>query len=147
MPCFHVMRTNYILLERTRDSVFISMYMYTPETRHAPRFVRYQGGSAVRTPTGILVKGRHTTLYAGETTEERGVAFVYYVYVHKARMPTTNRIYPPPSASLHPSVASYRSSIQIASPLSILNLWYAHCALLILYHAYASWILQRSRKE
>jgi len=83
----------------------------------------------------------------GKTTEERGVASMCYVYVHKACMPATNRIYLPPTSPPYLSVASCRSSIQVAFPLGILNLWYAHCALLILDHAYASWILQRSRKD
>jgi len=30
MPCFRRADKLYILLERTRDSVFISMYMYIP---------------------------------------------------------------------------------------------------------------------
>lgn len=98
------------------------------------------------------------------------------MYVHKARMQATNRIYPslsPPhlpfrrpfhsaslslslpsllalclslSLSLRGPVTSRGSSIQIAFPLGILNLWHARCALLILDHAYASWILQRSPK-
>lgn len=58
-------------------------------------------------------------------------------------LPTASPLPPP----LYPSVASRRSSIQIASPLGILNLWYARCALLILCHAYASWILQRSPED
>lgn len=45
-------------------------------------------------------------------------------------MPATNRIYPPPFPSFPSSfsIASHRSSIQIASPLGLLNLWYARCA-------------------
>lgn len=50
------------------------------------------------------------------------------------------------SLSLRGPVTSRGSSIQIAFPLGILNLWHARCALLILDHAYASWILQRSPK-
>lgn len=66
-------------------------------------------------------------------------------------MPATNRIHPPPfspSSTSSLSIASHRSSIQIASPLGLLNLWYARCAhaLLVLEHAYVDRILQKGRR-
>lgn len=121
------------------------MYMHTPETQRAsgPRAIRWVGGSY--TDWYISKRASRDTVRGGKP--QRNVAphsCIMCMYIrHVCRQRIEFILSPPP---LYPSVASRRSSIQIASLLGILNLWYARCALLILCHAYASWILQRSRK-